>query len=186
MTIKEIIKNSATMLGREDIVKCIELNVDYQTQVLKDSVSTLTKLANLVINELACSFVPMSTVEEKTATGGKIYYTSLSNNPLKIIGVYDRNGNDVLKKITATFIMVSSNDVLVEYSYFPKTFGIEESIGYQEKDVPMRVLCYGLCAEFALSMGCYKDAVMWHGRYEDALVEFYKPSNSKIKRREWQ
>lgn len=186
MTIKEIIKNTATMIGREDIVKCLESNVDYQSQALKDNVNTLVKLANLVINELACSFVPMVTVEKISAQDGKVYYTSLSNNPLKIIGIYDNYGNDVLKKITATFAMVSASEVLVEYSFFPKTYALEDNVGYQEKDVPMRVLCYGLCAEFALSMGCYKDAVMWHGRYEDGLVEFYKPSNSKIKRREWQ
>ena len=186
MTIKEIIKNTATMIGREDIVKCVEENADFQTQALKDSVNSLVKLANLVINELACSFVPMNTVEKISAKDGKVYYTSLSNNPLKIIGVYDNSGYDALKKITSTFAMVTSSEVYVEYSYFPKTYSLEDDIGYEEKDVPLRVLCYGLCAEFALSMGCYKDAVMWHGRYEDALEDFYKPCNSKIKRRVWQ
>ena len=185
MTLKEIIINTATMIGRDDIVKCVNGNVDYQTELLKDNVQTLVKLANLVINELACSFVPMKTVESAQAVDGKIYYTSLSNNPMQIIGIYDKKGNDVLKKITATFALVTDNNVDVEYSYFPKSYVIEQEIGYQEKDVPMRVLCYGLCAEFSLSLGCYKDAVLWHDRYEDALIDFYKPSNGKIKRREW-
>ncbi len=185
MTVKEIIKNSATQIGREDIVGFLSDNqADVSEQTL-GAVNVMVRLLNLVINELACSYVPMITVERRNATNGKLLLSQLSKSPREIINAYDTNGNPCLKEVTYSFIKVSADTVDVEYAYFPQTVTLNDNVGYEEKDIPSRVLAYGLCAEYAVSQGCFKDAVCWHDRYADAIAELCSPKNAKIKRREW-
>jgi len=42
-----------------------------------------------------------------------------------------------------------------------------------------------LSAEYAITQGCFKDAVMWHKRYADGVALLCEPKNSKIKERVW-
>ncbi len=185
MTVKEILINSSTLIGREDVVKYLNGDDDNATEQTLNAVDVMVRLLNLVINELACSFIPMIRLERKTAVNGVINYSDLQFSPLEILKVYDQSGNDRLLSVEHSFARVNGQDVNIEYAYFPPKVSLEDNVGYSEKDLPSRVLSYGLCAEYAISQGCFKDAVMWHDRYADAIAEICAPKNAKIKRRNW-
>ena len=184
MTVKEIIKNTAAMIGREDVIKYLEEGE--KASIGKDtlaSVDILTRLLNLVVNELACSYIPMIKAEKVTSNDGKIYHKNLSETPLRILSVYDEDGNSIDFKVDSLYTETSRGAVNVEYSYTPTVYGIDEEIGYSEKDVSMNVLCYGLAAEFAVSQGSFDEAVTWHGRYANGVALKCLPKNSRIKGR---
>ena len=184
MTIKDVLKITALMIGRGDVIKY--LNDDQTASVgvdTVDSVNVLVGLANLVINELSCTYIPMVKLETVSVESGKIYYGNLSEKVLHVREVYSSLGTPVSYTETAKYIAVDLNKVDVEYEYAPKTLGIDEQTGYEEKDVPARVLSYGVAAEFAISEGRFDDAVTFHKRYVDALSEILVPKNVTVKKR---
>lgn len=184
MTVKEIIKNTAAMIGREDVIKYLEEGE--KASVGKDTLASLdilTRLLNLVVNELACSYIPMVKVENADSNDGKIYHKDLSETPLRILGVYDEQGKSVDFAVDSIYTKTVRGKVKVEYSYLPTVYGIDEEIGYSEKDVSISVLCYGLAAEFAVSQGLFDEAVTWHGRYADGVAAKCLPKNKRIKNR---
>ena len=185
MSIKEIIKITATVIGREDVVEYLEGKVQTPSQEVVDTVEVMVRLANLVINELACSFIPMKKVEKVVVKDGKVYYKDLSYNPLVILNAYDKNENELSFLVKNTHVELDSYTAEIEYSFVPPNYTLDQEIGYQEKDISARVLAYGLCAEYAITQGCFKDAVMWHKRYEDSVYQACAPKNSTIKERRW-
>lgn len=183
MTVKEIIKNTAFSAGREDVVKYLDGNTTSKGEDTLPTVNLLTGLLNLVISELAGTFIPMIKQESVQTSDGKIFYADLSERAVKIIGVYNQNGNDIDFVKTAEFIKVNPGTVIVDYEYIPPNYGIDDTIGYTEKEVTSSVLSFGLSAEYAISLGDFDQAVMWHKRYVDAISELRKIKNVKIKNR---
>jgi len=184
MTIKDILKNTALIIGRSNISEYLTSgNATQAGADAVETVKTLTALANLVINELSCTYIPMVKVENIAVNDGKIYYTDLSETVLRIKDVYSVYGKAVPFKETASYIAVDLNAVEIEYEYAPKTFSIDEEIGYSEKDVPSRVLSYGVAAELAISEGRFDEAVTFHKRYVDGVSEVVLPKNVRVKKR---
>ena len=73
--------------------------------------------------------------------------------------------------------------VLVEYEYAPDKVGLDDEICYMEKDVPVRVIAYGVAAEYCITEGDFDQAVMWHKRYTDAISDICVPKNTRAAKR---
>ena len=185
MTVKEVIKIASTLVGREDVVNYVDGKTEKVSEQTVEDAEVLTRLVNLVINELACSFIPLIKTQQMYTSDKKVYYKNLSKNPIQILNVYNSNGASVMGKVNYDYVQVFDNYVTVEYSYFPSQYALEDAIEYEERNLPSRVLAYGVIAEYSIIQGCYKDAIMWHKRYEDSIAEICLPKNSKIKARAW-
>lgn len=185
MTVKEIIKLVALMQGRENVLEYLDGQNALASEELLKIVNALTGLTNLVINELACTYIPMVKVERVSVDGGRIYYKDLKERPLKIVALYGVNGNSLEYTQNAEYITVSAAEVEVEYHYAPANYGLEEVIGYTEMNVPARVIAYGVLSELCISEGRFDEAVTWHKRYIDALSDICLPKNAVIRKRRW-
>ncbi len=183
MSIKDILKNAALLLGRENVIDYCN-GLTFNDDTLR-TVNNMTGLINLVISELACTYIPMVKRETVSTSNGKIYYKDLTENALKVLGVYDTSGKEVHFEQNIEYLTINGSSVVVEYEYSPANYGIDDEIGYREKDVSACVLAYGLCAEFSISEGRFDQAVMWHKRYVDALSEICMPRNTHVKERRW-
>ena len=183
MSIKDIVKNAALLLGRENVVDYF--NGGSANDETLRIVNNMTGLINLVISELACTYIPMVKKEKVNVSRGKVYYKDLTENALQILNVFDERGNEVYYEISAEYLTVSNGTVVVEYEHSPHNYGLDDQIGYDEKTVCANVLAYGLCAEFCISEGRFEQAVMWHKRYVDALYEICTPKNTRVKQRRW-
>ncbi len=185
MKIKDVVKLTALMLGREDVMRYFEN--EEQTNVGEDTLSTvktMAELVNLVISELATSYVPLTCSEEMKPVQGRIYFSDLKNTPLKVVRVSDGFGAEINYTQYPEFIAVDRN-VVIEYEYLPKNSGIEEQFPYEERVVPSRVLAYGVAAEFCIVECNFEQAVMWHKRYVSNLEEILFPKNANLKSRRW-
>ena len=185
MTVKEIIKLTATLLSREDVKRYANGEVFSPDSDTKKAVDILVELLNLVINELSLSYVPMVKSESINVAFGKVNYSSLKERALRIIDVLDANGQSLDFCQKAEHFETSDTAKIVKYSYIPNNYSFEEQIGYSEKDIPVRCLAYGLSAEFCLTEGEFDQAVLFHGRYIDALKEICLPKNGVCKKRSW-
>ncbi len=185
MKLKEIIKAAAILVADEKTAKSIASSTYSSDSDTVARVNLFVDLANLVINELSSSYVPMKIKENKVATDGKIFYSSLKYNPLKILGVYDKLGNKLSFEIRPEYLITERGNVTVVYAYTPKSVGLNEEVGYGERDVSVAVLAYGVAAEFCLTQGRIDEAVTWRKRYSSGVEGFCMPENKRIKRRGW-
>lgn len=185
MTVKEIIKTSASLLNREDIVAYLEGDDSKVGEQTLPSINTFVILLNLVISELAGTFIPMRKKETVIVENGKIEYSILSERPLKIINVFDVKGDEVNYSDEAFFIKVESGTKQIEYEYAPPNYDLNDTIGYLESDISIGALAYGLSAEFCICKGAFEEAVMWHNRYVESVNKRRMVKNASIKERSW-
>ena len=183
MTVKDILKTSASMIGRDDVVEYINGSVQNIGEQTMPTINLMVNLINLVISELSATFIPMINSETVNVENGKIYYSKLKENAIKIINVYDTDGRELSAKYTAEYIDVAGGKVIVEYEYAPSNYGLTDTIGYSAKDVSLSTLAYGLIAEYSISQGCFDEAVMWHKRCVEAVTAMRKMKNVTIKGR---
>lgn len=184
MKISEIIKNSATLLAREDVVNY--LSNENEKEVSKETLETvnlLTRLSNLVIRELAEGLILM---EKEVEVLGKssVSFLELGIEPLDIIAVYDRNG-DKLKFNKDSYGITANGGLIyrIVYSYLPNNYDLNDSVGKFEKPISSSVLAYGVCAEFCLVEARFDEAFMWNDRYVNGVHAITKPKNGRVKGR---
>jgi hypothetical protein len=186
MTVKEVLKTTATLLGREDVSGYLN---DNSVEVGEDTLSALNVLVglvNLVVNELSGTYIPLVKTETVPVENGRVYFSVLSETALKIQGVYSTAGKKIDYGYHPEYIIVNGQkQITIEYEYQPSNLGLEDSVGYNERQVSKRVIAYATAAEFCLTEGSFDKAVMWHERYVEEIKAICFPVNSKIKQRSW-
>ncbi len=183
MTVKDVVKISATFLGREKILEYLNGKTQDVDAITLSELDTLTRLTNLVVYELACTFLPMVKVEHVYLTDGKLYYSVLAQTPLEIVGVMDENMVKVDYIQKPQYLQTALDSALVEYTYFPSTYGLEDKLGYDETSISAVALGYGVTAEFCLTEKRFEESVMWHERYVESVNRLVKPKNARVKKR---
>lgn len=185
MTIKQIIKDCAIFLSLREVTNYIDKSQSSWPSHVNEDINNLTNLSNLVISELSSCYIDMVASQYISPANGKILYTNLSRNVLEILEILDENGEKMPFKTEGEYVSVGSRARLVKYKYYPSIYGLEEKIGYSEKDVPSVLITYGLCAEYCIFEGRFEEAVMWRKRFTDSLKNFIKPKHFQIKERDW-
>lgn len=183
MKLKDIIKLSAVYLGRENVVSYLESNTSTTDGNLLSAIDTFTRCANLVIAELSTSYVPLLKKETLQAENGKIYFSSLTETALEIVKVTDENGKEVDFIYKPDRIETDLSALNIEYKYLPSNLGLNDIVGYTERQVPSRIIAYGIAAEFSLCERAFDESVLWHNRFTSSLSLLLSPKNVKIKER---
>ncbi len=185
MQIKEVIKIAALMLNRKEIIDYVDGDTENVGVEVVNLVDIMTGLTNLVINELACSYIPMMKSDTLKTEKGKIYYDKLSEKVIKICSVFSDSGKLIEFTQTPEYLAVDSSIVTVNYEYSPHNYSFDEEIGYTERDISSRVLAYGLMAELALCEGRFEEGVAQQKRFVDCVCELCVPKSVTIKKRSW-
>ena len=185
MKIKDVVKTAALLLGKERLYTALlqEEGIDSTDSEVLALADVMTRLTNLVITELASTYILMKKCERVTFEGGKLPYSRLTETPLKILGVYDTNGFDFAFKVHHEYLQAQTTTAVVEYAYKPANYDLDSTIGYSEGQVSLRTLAHGLCAECCIVEGRFDEAVMWHKRYEEGVENACYPKNVTIKER---
>lgn len=182
MTIKDMINLTASIITRKDVIDFLKGKEDTLEETLQ-VVDDLVALSGLVIKELAATYIPMYKKEKISSDNGVVYYANLSQKAAEIIGVYDVNGKKIYYELAPEYVRVGMSEVYVEYEVIPPNYTLTDEIGYEQKEVPLVILSYGLAAEYYVSTGRFEQAVMWHERYVDAINSLRKIKNTRVKTR---
>ena len=81
MTIKEIVSTASTIIGRQDLYNHLNKTATTNAETLK-TLDTMVSLINMVVSELAGTFIPMVKKEKLNSKTGKFYYTNFSQKPI--------------------------------------------------------------------------------------------------------
>ncbi len=187
MKIKDLLKTAALYLKESKVLTALDGGDDgiavADTDTL-EKIDVMTRLANLVISELAASYILMKKCEKISFADGKLYYTSLSETPVKILSVCSPNGEELPFKVKHLYTEIAgTGEAVVEYACYPSNRGLEDETGYTEADVSSRVLSLGLVSEICLVEGRFDEAIMWHKRYEAGIESICTPKNKRIRER---
>jgi len=183
MTVKDIIKVQALLVGRQDVFDYLSGKTESPDTATIKAVDLMVNCVNLILSELACTYIPMTTTF--TATDSEIVFANLPERILEIQSVKDKSGREKSYKFTPEKISgLNKGDVLI-YSYLPSNYGLDEKIGYNETQISNRVLAYAVASEYLLTERAFDEAVMWRNRYVNELSDSIKVKNSKIKARRW-
>lgn len=218
MQLKDIIKKVGLMINNSDVVRYVDEECKVEDYWLEDqeyedqwiieewwkdgyyddgteissetyeAVNLVVNLSNLVINELACTYVPMVIEEQLSFVKGKAFYKDFSKRAVKILGVKDPSGVQLDFDDKPEYVQVpfrTNQTLSVEYQYSPDNYSIMDKIGYTEKDVSARVIAYGIASEYFIYQGDFEKAVIYHKRYVDEISMLTLPKNAKIKQRSW-
>lgn len=157
MTVKEVIERSAELLG-------IELT--------DENMETLLKCYNIVENELAMDYFPLQIVNKVLIKENKIEYADLQRQACRIIGVHDCDHKELKYKLYPQHIGFSKKDngkyCFVRYCYIPQEKSmdcISDFDGSMFKDI----FEYGVCAEYCIIQGDFKQVELWDKKYKKAI-----------------
>ncbi len=184
MIVRDVVRNCALMLGKTDVIKYLDEEIIVGNDTL-ETVNLLTNLCTLVVDELSATYIPLIDKQTVTFTNGKYSFIEFGKNVVKIIAVYDLTGHEVDFSIDDCCVIANVTHCMVEYQYSPKNYGLNDTVGYEEKDITATALAYGVTAEYCITQCLFEQAVMHHKRYVDAIAEICLPKNKKIKARSW-
>ncbi len=185
MKIKDIIKTSSALLGKENVLGYLTDQNTFNDKLTLYEVNLFTTLLNGLICELAGTYIPMIKTEKLNGET-EIYFKNLTENAIRILDVLGENEKSVSYSLTAEKIKANSKCYSVVYEYVPSNYNLEDVIGYTAKDVPKTVLAYGLCAEFCISQARYSEALIFHDKYVSGIEKKQKRKNAKTVARLWQ
>ena len=185
MKIKEVVKISATLLGRTDVTANLDSGETVEGSETLSTVNTLVELTNLVLTELSGSYIPLRKTEKKNAYSGKMYYKDFSENLTRVVSVIDVNGNSIEYGYHPEYIIVPQGTYTVEYEYSPTNLGLDDETGYGGSEITAGVLAYGVASEFCITEGSFDRAVMWHKRYADGVALACTPKSRNTSQRRW-
>lgn len=131
--------------------------------------SLLLQCYNLIENEVALDYFPMFRTDELLPADGKIPYTAFSETPVWIKRVCDLLGRSVTFEARPDALIVDmGGSVRVEYAYAPKAKTAEDPCELCQ-NASVRLLAYGVAAEYLLALGRFSEAAVFDGKYRDAL-----------------
>ncbi|HEY8419524.1 MAG TPA: hypothetical protein VIL03_03730 [Clostridia bacterium] len=179
MVLKDILIQTATLLKLDNVLSLKELGGEGEDEQAKKDLELLKTCVNLIINEIASDYVPLSTVEEVLVKNSKIPYVNLSKTALNIKSVKDSYGQKRYFKIYPSYIYTDCEGVCrVEYTYLPAYVeNLDEQTEYQNSKITARIISYGAAREYCLIMSMYEDAQSWDARFKESLASACRQNN---------
>ena len=170
MTVKEILILTAKMLGEKQIVNLLTNQTCDDLQTVTEDKDMLLSCYNATTEELALEYLPLEFCEEfNGVTDNKIYFSSFSKRPLKIISVCGVSGNKLQYKIINDYIFVESKNVKVTYEYRPAMQTEKDEAVFSDNVIGPFTLCYGIASLYCLQKGRHSDAEGFFDRYFSAI-----------------
>ena len=182
MKVKDVILLAATLLGCEEDVRYY---IEDEDEEYAQKAEMLLHCLHLVENELALDYFPLVAEQEVRADSGKIVFSNLSKDIVRVIKVMDENENSMAYQLFPSYLMTQAGTVKVVYSYTPSQKDWDENIDFTLY-VSQRLLAYGIAAEYCTAMGRLEEANIWDEKYKDAIEAAYKvQSGGTMPSRRW-
>ena len=105
MTVKDVLKSASNMLSRQDVCAYLD-GANQGGQDTLPTIGVMTSLLNLVVSELAGTFIPMVKCEEIDATDGKIYFTALTERCVNSFVTRPKRGRNKLRSHAGIYAII--------------------------------------------------------------------------------
>ena len=140
---------------------------------------------NLVENELALDYLPVTAEDEVLTDTGVVYFTELAKRVVRIVRITDAWGNETPFTLFPEYVKTQPGKVKIAYTYVPNEKELDGECEHT-RYVSARLMAYGIAAEYSLACGLFEDAAVWDKKYKDAIAAAYRARpKAKITSRRW-
>lgn len=182
MTVKEVVLTAATELGVYEEVENYILGVSEEG---KTKLELLLKCFQIVENELALDYIPLTTEDEIYSATGYIKFDTLSRSAVRIVSVTDASGNEATFKLYADHLVTQAGKVKITYTYTPEEKTLDGQSDFKLYVSP-RLIAYGIAVEYSLVCGMFEEASVWDRKYKEAIEAVYRAHPARrISSRRW-
>ena len=183
MQIKEIMEISANLLNRQNLVEFLKSNTDNGDAFAE--YKRLIELCNFVITDLtSLNFYIKNKLTQSISTSG-IKLSSISNKLLKILGVYNNDGEQVDYVIKNDTLYPISEAECVIFAEQPSHMTVDFDFEFENANLTSYIVALGVCAEYCLVVADFDNAVVWHEKYVENIKRITKVKNFFTKQRSW-
>ena len=179
--LKDILIKSAELLGRDDIIAELNNPSNQTNNSLQNDIARLISYYNFIVQNLCENYFQIECIDKiKSNKDRKIYLSSFSYQPLKILSIKDENTSRFFT-LNSTHILVPNPNTIYEvnYSYVPDQILDLNSCEILPKNLPQKIVCYGIVSEFLASKNLYDESVFWNNKF---MFEIYKTKTNSNKR----
>ncbi len=175
MTVKEIV-----LLAAEELRIQAEVSSYLKTNdsAGKEKTQLLLNCFNLVENELALDYLPLTTTEKVQTSTGQVQFSALKNAPVRILKVENRQGEEVPFTLYPKYLTSEKGELLITYTYTPEPKTIHDESDFSG-NVSARLMAFGMAAEYTMAMGEFQESGLWDKKYKDAIAAICPLKTSK-------
>ena len=184
MKVKEVVLAAAKLLELDSDVNAY---VEYGYTSGEEQTKKLLACFNMVENDLALNYVPLTEKALFIAKNGCVVYEDFPLVPLRVISVSDEKGVSMPFQVYPTEIRVSEDikKVVINYAYLPEEKGLLDDSDYQ-MGVSVALASYGVAAEYCAMRGLYTEAAFWDKKYKESIAKSYTlKRGGKMQSRKW-
>ncbi len=186
MTVREVLTMATQFLSIEDEMKDYISSDDYTSG--NKQFLTLYNALNLVYQELASDYYPLTKTQKIDVQNNKIFFSDLGENVLDVLSIKSSfDGLSYKFRVCEDYLYVGAKgEVEIVYSYIPTKLFANDSIENFGGRISPRTFALGVVYEYCFVSGLYEDAAMWHKRFCDSIkAGSTKRKNIIIKERGW-
>jgi len=179
MKFKQIIKNTAEILGLSDVVELINEDATIEELNNNSNYRLLLRCSALVVANLATHYSELTATQRfNVSVGGRIDFSSFDNPPISIKSAR-QNGERVRFTTFIDHIIVPrTGQVDVVYTYLPKVTTGDEINPFP---IPHATIEYGILAEYAFIQGMMCEAQVWNAKFGEMLFSVKQKNGKSIK-----
>ncbi len=192
MLVKDVIKQAAFLLDKEALLQYLDTPsedvstafTDEEIADFEKTVNSLLRCFNIVENEVAIDYLPLTAEARMESEDGKLLFTAFARSMVSVLSVTDEYGNPVGYAVYPEYVKTQKGKVVVTYSYAPEMKALTSESDFSR--IPERIFSYGVACEYCLIGGLYDEAVVWDKKYKDALLCAQSLSRPRVIRsRRW-
>lgn len=186
---RDCVAAAARFLGMDGLADITE-NMTEQSADENDKkeIDILLSCLRFVLHEIASEYVPLVSCETVDSCSGYVLYTSLKKPVTDVVCVRRGGVKEKFRLLHDRIELLSggrNGNVTVEYSYAPKTGGMDDLLEWTGDRISARAAGYGTACEYCIINGM-SEAVLWDKRYKDALAAVKRTgAELKVKKRAW-
>ncbi|MEG1751454.1 MAG: hypothetical protein RR140_03640 [Clostridia bacterium] len=189
MTAKEIIELSAEFLGLDELLATnvfVTTGTAPTSEQLKE-VNTLIRCLNLVLDEIATEFFPITKNKNIQFVNGEKLINEIDVNMLEIISLQNNDGTKIRFRADADKIYANTETANVNYRSRPiSILELTNNCDQFGLKLTKRIFAYGVAMEFSFINSLTDDATIWENRFKNSLLtQVRKNSEKQLPQRRW-
>ena len=171
MKVLEILRLASRQMQLDNVLSMLNEEEVASAETTRD-INTLTRALNMVVQDIAYTYISLVNTEKLSVTDGKLYYISLEKPIIDIISITTTHGNKLKGKAYPDSIElpIKEGNVTISYSYAPEVLTeLTQEVPSFNNKLNADTLSFGTCAEYLFMLGVYDDARMWESRFKNNL-----------------
>lgn len=183
--LKNILLKTSELVNRNDLISTLKESnsiEDIDDSNMTIEISKMISYCNYILNDIFENYIFLEKEESiNTNEDGNIYYSNLTQKPIKIISIKSSQGNNLSYKIYSTYIYtnIPNQEFIVNYNYIPNEISNFNDTIELPINLNYKTICYGIASEFLASKDQFEKSEFWKTKY---LYEIFKLKIKKERR----